>query len=391
MAEKTRPSRRNRRSRSGEVKRVRPGTIDYSLFAVTVVLILFGVIMVYSASAPYATRITGNPQYYFHRDLFFAGIGLIAMVLFSFISYRLYRKWAFLIYAGAFILCLLVFVPGIGVNINNSRRWIGFGEMTMMPSDLLKLASVIFLSSFLAGQSEAENRSIDSLVKVIALMVVTIVPVYFQPNFSAVMVLALSLFLLYYIGGMNLKHLLIFLLLGAVGAAIAFWPYPGNYRLERLKIVFDPLSDPMHSGWQLLQSLYAVSSGGLFGAGFGQSRQKFDYLADEPHNDFIFSVISEELGFLGALFVILALSFFIYRGLKAAGRAQTTFGRLLGYGLVLIISIQSMVNIGVAIGLVPPTGITLPFISYGGSSLVVMCMIAGILLNISRDGSEEKK
>ncbi len=378
-------AKRKRRGPGQLFQQPRQGKMDLQLLFIVGGLILFGVIMVFSASAPYAARTQGDALYYFERDAIFAVIGFVIMLILSRINYRLYKIFALPILAITLVVCLFVFIPGIGIEINGAHRWIGVGEFTIMPSDLLKVAGIIYLSAYLSNRPLHENGSLNVLGHVLFIIVVAILPIYLQPNFSAVIVITASLFLTYLVGGMNLKHLLVFAILGAIGFAIAFWPHPGNYRLERLLIVFDPLKDPMHTGWQLLQSLYAVSSGGIFGAGFGHSRQKFDYLADEPHNDFIFAVISEELGFIGAFLLILAICFFINRALKATKEAQSSFGRLLGSGLTFIIGIQAMINIGVSIGLVPPTGITLPFISYGGSSLIVMCAIAGILLNISRD------
>ncbi len=363
----------------------RTGPPDRTILFCVIALILFGVIMVYSASAPYATKKYGDPQFYFKRDLVYAALAIVMMFIVSRIDYRIYERFAFPIYAFSFLLCLAVFIPGIGASINNSRRWIQIANQTFMPSDILKIGSICFLSYRLTRKPPEQNGTLRMLCWVLGFVLITILPVYFQPNFSAVMVIALSLMFVYFVGGMNLWHLLPMMGFGILGLLYAFWPRPGNYRLERLLIVFNPLKDPQNSGWQLLQSLYAVSSGGLWGVGFGQSRQKFDYLADEPHNDFIFSVISEELGFIGAMCLILAFVYLIWRCLRAANRANSAFGRLFGFGLSFIIAFQAMVNIGVSIGLVPPTGITLPFVSYGGSSLIVMGIIAGILLNISKD------
>lgn len=378
--------------KSTEEKRQRPrryatrqGRLDMKLLGILLLLIAFGVFMVYSASAPYALDQFGDAQYYFRRDLVFASISIIMMLLVSRIDYNLYRRYYKSIYVAAFLLGLAVFFPGIAKPINGARRWIGIGSVSIMPSDFMKIASTIFLAAMLSKRSIQDNGDIKTAGRVIALIAVTIIPVFLQPNFSAVVVLAFTLFTVYILGGMRRSHLLIFIGCAAVLAVIAFWPYPGNYRLERLLIVFDPSKDAHGSGWQLLQSLYAVSSGGLAGVGFGHSRQKYDYLADEPHNDFIYAVISEELGFIGAVLLIVAFVYLIYRALRIAGRARNGFGRLLGYGLTIIVAFQAMINIGVAIGLSPPTGITLPFISYGGSSLMAMSVLAGVLLNISRD------
>lgn len=366
-------------------RQMRKGPMDRVLFTMVVLLMTFGTFMVFSSSAPYAIRRHGNPYYFLKRDLIWSAMGLFVMVFVSFIDYRKYKKYARFFYLFSMILCVLCFVPVISKPTNYAHRWIGTKQITIMPSDLVKISSVLYLSSILTKDSIQKNGSALMFFKVMFFVALTVIPIYIQPNFSAVIVIAFTLLSLYFIGGMNLIALIPMLAVVGGGLTVAFWPKEGNYRLDRLKIVFDPLKDAKNKGWQLMQSLFAVSTGGLFGVGYGKSRQKFDYLADEPHNDFIFSVISEELGFIGASFFILFYVYMIYRCVKASSQARTPYGRLVGYGLSIVLAFQAMVNIGVSIGLVPPTGITLPFISYGGSSLMAMCTIMGIILNISRD------
>lgn len=364
------------------------GKMDRSLFFMALGFIVFGVIMVFSASAPWAIREFGDPNYVLKRDIVWAIISVVAMVLVSRIPYQFYRRYANLLYILAFILCLLCFFPVIGVVRNGAHRWIGHDSFTIMPSDFLKIGSVMFLARLLSRQNRVNIKGLASwknFLFIMAFIGFTILPVYLQPNFSAVIVITASLLVLFFIGGMKVREMVPVALLALAGALIAFWPREGNYRLDRLLIVWDPMKDPLNQGWQLMQSLFAVTTGGLFGVGFGQSRQKFDYLADEPHNDFIFAVLSEELGFVGAALFILFYAFMIYRMIKALRATQSRFAKLLGFGLTFIIAFQALVNIGVSIGVVPPTGITLPFISYGGSSLLAVSTMMGIVLNISRD------
>lgn len=366
-------------------KIIQKGSMDRGLVWLIILLSVFGAFMVFSASAPYALKQFGDAKYYFVRDAIFSVLGIIVMFLFSHIDYRLYRRFAMPLYVVALLSCLLVWVPGLKYPINQAHRWIHLGPVTYMPSDGLKITSLILLATMLSDKRPEENGSLRKFITVLLFIGITILPIYLQPNFSAVIVISATLLFTYFVFGMSLWHFLPMLGVATVGLFYAFWPRPGNYRLERLLSVLNPKRDPSGSGWQLLQSLYAVASGGLFGVGYGKSVQKFDYLADEPHNDFIFAVISEELGFFGALLVIAAFCFLAYRGLKIAGKAKTSFGRMLASGLTFLICFQAMVNIGVSIGVIPTTGITLPFISYGGSSLVIMSLMAGILLNISRD------
>lgn len=359
--------------------------MDRFLFLLVLALSFFGVLMVFSASAPYALKQFGDAKYYFLRDLAFTILGVFAMWVVSHINYRIYRRFALALYIIALFTCVLVWVPGIAYPVNQAHRWIHLGPVTYMPSDGLKIASLILLTTLLTRKPPEKRGYLATLFAVMLFIGFTILPIYIQPNFSAVIVIAAVLLFVYFVYGMNLWHLFPMIGITLAGLAFAFWPREGNYRLERLLTVLDPMRDPTGSGWQLLQSLYAVASGGFFGVGFGRSVQKFDYLADEPHNDFIFAVISEELGFVGALLVIIGFCLLAYRGIVIAKKATTRFGQLLAYGLTFMICFQAMVNIGVAIGLVPTTGITLPFISYGGSSLLVMSVMVGILLNISRD------
>lgn len=368
------------------------GKMDGSLLALALGFIVFGVIMVFSASAPWALREYGDPNFVLKRDLVWGTISIFVLVLVSRIPYRIYRRYAYLLYILAFILCILCFVPGIRVVRNGAHRWIGHESFTIMPSDFLKIGSIMFLSRYLSKRNRAMDKgkkAWKSFFFIVAFIGITILPVLLQPNFSAVMVISISLSVLFFVGGMKIREIIPLALFALAGLLYAFWPREGNYRLNRLLVMLDPMKDPLNEGWQLMQSLFAVTTGGLFGVGFGQSRQKFDYLADEPHNDFIFAVLSEELGFIGSAIFIIFYAYMIYRMAKAVRNCPNRFGQLLGFGLTFIIAFQAMVNIGVAIGLVPPTGITLPFISYGGSSLLAVSMMMGIILNISREAVQK--
>ncbi|MDY3051845.1 MAG: putative lipid II flippase FtsW [Ndongobacter sp.] len=381
--EKSRSTRRIKPS----VKR-RNGAADRPLLYVTLSLILIGLIMIYSASSPYAASVYGDAAFFFKRTLIYAAVSLFMLWLVSWVDYRRYRRWHVLLYIAAYILCLLVFVPGLGRDINDARRWIFIGtSISIMPSDFMKIGAILFLAARMCKATAREKNSVSSGLLLLLFIGLTIFPIAKQPNFSAVVIISVSLVVLYFVGGGGKKGLLLISVLLIGGGVLAFFPYPGNYRLERLLSTWDPWKDPLSSSWQLIQSLYAVSSGGWFGTGLGAGSQKFGYLAEEPHNDFIFSVICEEWGFAGALLILAAFLFFSYRGFQIARRARDDFGRYIGYGLTFVVISQALVNIGVAIGLIPTTGVTLPFVSYGGSSLLAMCVITGILLNISRDQS----
>lgn len=364
----------------------RTAPVDKYLAAVTIAMICFGVIMVFSASENYALKNFDDGLHYFKNDLIYAGISMVAIIIVSFIDYRKYEKFSFVFYLMSLLLCCLVFISGFSTSIGDAKRWIYIGSLSFMPSDVLKLGTIMLMSWLLSRHALEKNRSFKTLITVVFVLAITVIPIILQPNRSATMVLAMTILFMYFIGGINLKY---FLVLIPVAAGMIAWDLsdPNSYQVGRILSVLNPSADPLGDGWQLTQSLYAVGSGGIFGVGFGQSAQKYGYLADEAHNDFIFAVLSEELGFIGALLVVFAYVFFAYRGLRAASHAKTQYGRFLGYGITFLVSFQAMVNIGVAIGLVPTTGITLPFISYGGSSLLLMSIMAGILLNISRDSA----
>ena len=248
---------------SGLTKRTKQGAMDRFLFLLVLALSFFGVLMVFSASAPYALKQFGDAKYYFLRDLAFTILGVFAMWVVSHINYRIYRRFALALYIIALFTCVLVWVPGIAYPVNQAHRWIHLGPVTYMPSDGLKIASLILLTTLLTRKPPEKRGYLATLFAVMLFIGFTILPIYIQPNFSAVIVIAAVLLFVYFVYGMNLWHLFPMIGITLAGLAFAFWPREGNYRLERLLTVLDPMRDPTGSGWQLLQSLYAVASGGF--------------------------------------------------------------------------------------------------------------------------------
>ena len=342
-------------------------------------LLVFGAGMIFSASWPLVAASDAGPTYYLKNHLLFMGIGLFCFFLTSITDYHLYAKWAGLIYVVAWLLSWLV-LTGLGTDQNTfARRWIMVGGKTFMPSDLLKFASIALLSWILARHRDIKSFQTATLW-ILGFIVVTALPIYCQPDFSTTVTIVLTLLVLFYIAGMNVRHIL-----PIAAAAIALGILlivKDPERMSRLLAFRDPLKYYDDEGWQPSHSLFAVSSGGVFGVGPGLSRQK--YTLSQAHNDFIFAVIAEELGLIGCLILIAVFSFFVYRGVAIALEAKDAYGRYLGLGIVSLFGIQALINMGVVLGLVPPTGIGFPFISYGGSSLVVFLAMAGILVNISR-------
>lgn len=359
-------------------------SIDYTLLILTFILVLFGVIMVFSASYYYAENnpYAGNDAfYYFWTQLSGAAIGIVILIFAIFFDYNRYKKLRYIILAIGFLLMVLVFVPGIGIIRNGSRRWVNLRIIDIQSIEVLKFAIIIFMAGSIANNQNRMHTFRYGMTPYLILLLAAAVLLYFQPNFSAVITLALLMFVMMLIGGANLWH---FLLMGAIGiGAGAIAMISTEYRMDRIFAYMDPWKYASDKGYQLIQSLYSIGSGGFFGLGLGNSRQKYLFLP-YGESDCIFAIIVEELGFLGGLLVIAAFALLIWRGVRIALRAPNMFGLMLASGITALIAIQVFVNVGVVTGLVPPTGVVLPFISAGRTSLLMFLGSIGILLNISR-------
>ncbi len=362
-------------------------SFDYTLLVMTIVLVLFGTVMVFSASFYSAenSSTTGyNGYYYFWKQVQGAVIGLFVMVILMFIDYHKLEKFRWLILFGALLMMVLVFVPGIGIERNHSRRWINLIIMEIQPVEVLKFALILFMSATISKNRAKMHQFKYGMLPYLGLLIVCAVLLYLQPNFSAVVTLALLIFVMMLVGGVSLKHFGLTALAGIGGGTVAM--LATNYRIERIFAFLDPWKYASDESYQLIQSLYAVGSGGLFGLGLGNSRQKFLYLP-YSESDCIFAIVVEELGYMGGLLVIAAFGLLIWRGVRAALKAPDNFGMMLAAGITALIAIQVFINIGVVTGCVPPTGVVLPFISAGNTSLVTFMAAIGILLNISRQGN----
>lgn len=348
---------------------------------VPVLLILsVGLVMVYSASAVLAFHEYGDSFFYVKRQLLFAGLGVGAMFLTARTDYRTWQKAAPLGLLVCFGLLLLVLIPGVGVVRGGARSWLGISSFGIQPSEFMKLAMVVFLAAYLTAHQERIGSFTRGLLPPLGIMGAAFGLIMLQPDLGTGAVMALASLLIIYTAGAKLSHLSALALAGVAGMAGLILAAP--YRLQRITAFLDPWQDPLGAGYQSIQSLYAIGPGGLIGLGLGMSRQKFNYLP-EPQTDFIFSILSEELGFLGGAAVILLFLILVWRGMRAAITAPDLFGSLLAVGIVGIVAVQVFINIGVVIGMLPVTGITLPLVSYGGSSLTLLLTALGILLNIS--------
>lgn len=359
-------------------------SFDYPLMIVTLILVLFGTVMVFSASYYYAghSANTGyNSYYYFWKQVSGAAIGLVAMIAAMFFDYNRFKKLRFWILGGGLLLMVLVFVPGIGIEVNGSRRWVNLYFLDLQSVEVWKFSVIIFMAAGLSINSEKVKSFKYGMLPYLALLGVSAGLLFLQPNYSAIVSLAILIFIMLLVGGVKLSH---FVLTGVTGlAAGVVGMIATEYRMDRIFAFLDPWGNAAGKSYQLIQSLYSIGSGGLFGLGLGNSRQKYLFLP-YGESDCIFAIVTEELGFVGAMLVIIAFGILIWRGVRIALRAPNTFGMLAATGITALIAIQTFINIGVVTGTVPPTGVSLPLISAGRTSLIVFMAMVGVLLNISR-------
>ena len=362
-------------------KKVKKKACDFTLLLAALLLVFIGIIMVFSSSWPEGIRM--NDGYYFLRKQIIAAVlGLIAMLFFMNFDYRIIKRMSRLIYTMSILSGLLIFTP-LGIEKKGARRWIDLGFTTFMPSDVIKLGSIIFLAAFLSRRKDSLKEFKKGTIPALLIIGLSCGMIYLQKDLGTTITLGMTLMSIFFVAGMKLSHLFGIVVIAALGIVKAITDDDHEYRMRRFTAFLDPFADKANTGWQAVQSLYALGSGGLFGLGLGKSRQKFFYIP-EPYNDFIFAIIGEELGFLGALTVILLFVLLIWRGIRIALNIDDLFGCLLATGIVALITIQSLIHIAVVTSSIPTTGIPLPLVSYGGTSLILYMSAVGILLNISR-------
>ena len=354
---------------------------DLWMIIPTLLILAIGVIMVYSASAILAFHDFGDSFYYLKRQLIFAALGVGAMLITMRIDYHVWGKFANIGLIICFSLLVIVLIPGIGVERGGARSWLGIASFGIQPSEFMKMAMIIFMAKVLAVPESRITSFSRGLLPMLLILGLAFGLIMLQPDLGTGAVLLGATLLVIYTAGAKLSHLGWLGIVGIVGFASLIAAAP--YRLQRITSFLDPWQDPLGAGYQIIQSLYAIGPGGLVGLGLGMSRQKYSYLP-EPQTDFIFSIIAEELGFIGASAVLLLFLLLIWRGMRTAITAPDSFGSLLATGIVGMIAVQVIINIAVVTGMMPVTGITLPLISAGGSSLTLMLTAIGILLNISR-------
>ncbi|MBQ9833096.1 MAG: putative lipid II flippase FtsW [Clostridia bacterium] len=364
-------------------KSLKQGKIDFLLFIAIVVICAFGLVMLFSASYYYAQAQYGDGFKYLKNQGLFMFLGMAAMIGLSFLDYHFWEKIK--LPALLITLVLMVLVIFVGVDINGAQRWLaielGGFSLSFQPSELAKFALILYMASFMSQRSSAMKSFKYGLMPMLLIIGIMSVIILLQKNMSMMVIVVLMGMIMLYVGGASVKHL-VWLVIAAIPLFFIFAKIE-PYRWERLTIFTNPWKDPRDSGYQLIQSLYAFGSGGLFGQGLNFSRQKLLFLT-YGESDFIFAIIGEELGWVGCVLVIAAYAFVIYRGIRIALRCKDKFGSLFAAGITLVLAVQVAVNIGVATSSIPPTGQTLPFISSGGTSLFIFLAAMGILLNISR-------
>lgn len=369
---------------------VRSG-MDMPFFFLILVLLVIGITMMFSASYAFAYFTMGDSYYFLERQVVFAVIGVIAMVLISYFDYHHFHKWAVIILGIAFLLLVVVlFLPPI----NNVHRWIDIGITMVQPSEIMKFALILFFAHWGSIYFAKMNTFKYGVLPAICILVPTVILLIFEPHYSCIVIVTIITMVMMFLSGVKKRWFLLAFGAGVLVFLVLYATDTLTYAMERMDgwgmaLAENKSPELRDAVWQTMNSLYAIGSGGLTGLGLGQSRQKYLYLP-EPQNDFVFAIVCEELGVIGAVVILLIFALLIWRGITISLRAKDRFGMLLGMGLTAQVGIQVVINILVITDLLPNTGISLPFFSYGGSSLVMLLAQMGIVLSISRNANINK-
>lgn len=359
---------------------------DHALYFLVVTLMGIGLVMIYSASSITSMFQMDDGLYYLKRQLLWVVLAVAAMTIGSRLDYRRLEPLATPLLLLAIVLLILVLIPGLTREIGGARRWFRIGQIGFQPSDLAKLAMIIFLARSIANKQKVIAQLVHGILPDAMLVAIVCALILKEPNLSTAATIGAVYVIMLFLGNVPWKHLAWMAACGLVGVGSLI--VSEGYRFQRLMAFLDPWSNARRSGYHIIQSLTAIGSGGWWGLGLGGSRQKF-FILPERHTDFIFAIICEELGLVGAMLVVGLFALLLWRGYKIAARAPDMFGFLLAGGLTSLIAVQFVVNLGVVLSLFPTTGIPLPFISYGGSSILFLGIGIGIVLNVSRHGSSE--
>jgi cell division protein FtsW len=354
---------------------------DPWLLSVTVFLVGLGIVMIYSASAIRAQERFGDPTFFLKKQAIWAALGLLAMVWAVTWDLKRFQRVTPILFLVSLLLLLLVLVPGVGMKINGARRWLRFFGLSFQPAELAKLAVILFLASYFARRQDRLDSFLDGFLPPLLMTGLMAGLIIIQPNFGTAVVLLVTATVMFYVGQARAGHLLGTAAVSVPGLLFLMWMAP--HGRARLMALWNPAQVSARATYQLDQSFYALGPGGWLGLGLGNSMQKLFFLP-EAHNDFIFAIVGEELGFVGAVAVLGLFALFLWRGTRCAVRATDPYAGYLAMGVTSLIVGQAAINMGVVSGLLPTTGVPLPFLSFGGSSLVIMLFAVGILLNVSR-------
>lgn len=351
-----------------------------TIIIIVLTLLTIGIFMVYSSSYIWAEYKYGDEFYFLKRQLLFASTGVIFMGIIMLIPFYTLRSYALVILGFCVLLLFLVLIPGVGMSRGGAQSWIGVGAFSIQPAEFIKLGLILYLAHYLAKSKKYMTDFFRGFLLPHSLVIFCFGLIMLQPDLGTGVVLVLTCSLMIFIAGAKIRYFIYLIVIGLVGFILLIISAP--YRISRITSFLNPWDDPLGDGFQIIQSLYAIGPGQLLGVGFSNSLQKYFYLP-EPQTDFIFAIFAEELGFLGSAVLICLFYLLCRRGLAVAYNSMDLFARYVAIGIVTMITIQFMINISVVIGLIPITGITLPFLSYGGSSLTLTLASVGILLNIS--------
>ncbi len=357
----------------------RMGEIDYGIFCTIMLLLAVGVVMVYSASSYYAMFHYNDSMHYLKRQVIWSVLGVASMMFMMALDYHKLKKYTFIALIITVPLLLLVFAFE---GVNGAQRWIQLGPFSFQPSELAKYVVVLYLAMFLEKRGDGVKNLKTGVIPCFFVAGIFAALVLAEKNLSIASVIMIVTFIMVFAAGARNAHMF-GIVAPVLGVAALGFALGEDYRRARMLNFINPWKDPAGNGYQLIQSFYALGAGGITGLGLGQSRQKMLYMP-EPHNDFIFSIIGEELGLIGCLIIISLFVIFVWRGIRVAMKAKDTYGSLLAIGITSVIAVQSIINVAVVTGSMPVTGVPLPFISYGGTSLVINMIAMGILINISR-------
>lgn len=357
---------------------------DKVLLISVIMLMILSLFMIYSASFMWAEYKFDNPFKYVINQGVFSIVGIFLTLIISKINHNFYLKKANLILGICIILLILVLIPGVGVIRNGSRSWFLVGSFGIQPSEFTKIGLIIFTSKYLSRSNKFLKNYKKGVFPILFILFLIFSLIMLEPDFGTGMIIILTVIAMLFVAGVNMKFFISLGIIGIIGIVILILIAP--YRMDRITSFINPWSDPLGTGFQIIQSLYAIGPGGLFGVGYLNSRQKSFYLP-EPQTDFIFSIIAEEFGIVGALVVLSLFGIVLIRSLKISLRQENLFSKYLAFGLTFQLIVQVIMNLSVVIGLIPVTGVTLPFLSYGGSSLLTSLVGIGIILNISRENN----